>query len=142
MLTFKDYTMDQLQLPLSFEDFIPENHLVWVVNTIVDSLDLSSLYGRCKEGGCLAYHPRMMLKVMIYSYSQKVYSSCMIAKALRENVNFMWIAGVNQPDFRTVNRFRLQMKDIIQDVFFKVVKTPNREKLYQASESLFGWHKD
>ena len=66
----------------------------------------------------------------------------MIAKALRENVNFMWIAGVNQPDFRTVNRFRLQMKDIIQDVFFKVVKTPNREKLYQASELLFGWHKD
>ena len=35
MLTFKDYTMDQLQLPLSFEDFIPENHLVRVVNTIV-----------------------------------------------------------------------------------------------------------
>lgn len=110
MLTFKDYTMDQLQLPLSFEDFIPENHLVRVVNTIVDSLDLSSLYGRYKEGGCPAYHPRMMLKVMIYSYSQKVYSSRMIAKAFRENVNFMWIAGGNQPDFRTVNRFRLQMK--------------------------------
>ncbi len=93
-----------------------------VVNTIVDSLDLSSLYGRYKEGGCPAYHPRMMLKVMIYSYSQKVYSSRMIAKALRENVNFMWIAGGNQPDFRTVNRFRLHMKDIIEDVFFEVVK--------------------
>lgn len=53
MLTFKDYTTDQLQLPLSFEDFIPENHLVRVVNTIVDSLDLSSLYGRYKEGGAL-----------------------------------------------------------------------------------------
>ena len=59
---------------------------------------------------------------MIYSYSQKVYSSRMIAKALRENVNFMWIAGGNQPDFRTVNRFRLHMKDIIEDVFFEVVK--------------------
>ena len=46
----------------------------------------------------------------------------MIAKALRENVNFMWIAGGNQPDFRTVNRFRLHMKDIIEDVFFEVVK--------------------
>ena len=59
---------------------------------------------------------------MIYSYSQKIYSSRMIAKALRENVNFMWIAGGNQPDFRTINRFRLQMKDIIEDVFFEVVK--------------------
>ena len=49
MPTFKDYTMDQLQLPLSFEDFIPENHLVRVVNTVVDSLDLTSLYDRYKE---------------------------------------------------------------------------------------------
>ena len=122
MLTFKDYTMDQLQLPLSFEDFIPENHLVRVVNTIVDSLDLSPLYDRYKQGGCPAYHPRMMLKVMIYSYSQKTYSSRMIAKALRENINFMWIAGGNKPDFRTINRFRLQMKDIIEDIFYEVVK--------------------
>ena len=113
--------MDQLQLPLSFEDFIPENHLVRVVNTIVDSLDLSPLYDRYKQGGCPAYHPRMMLKVMIYSYSQKTYSSRMIAKALRENINFMWIAGGNKPDFRTINRFR-QMIDVIEDIFYEVVK--------------------
>ena len=122
MPTFKNYTMDQLQLPLSFEDFIPENHLVRVVNTIVDSLDLTPLYDRYKTGGCPAYHPQMMLKVMIYSYSQKVYSSRQIAKALRENINFMWIAGGNKPDFRTINRFRLDMKDVIEDVFYEVVK--------------------
>ena len=65
MPTFKDYTMDQLQLQLSFEDFIPENHLVRVVNTVVECLDLKPLYDRYKEGGCPAYHPKMMLKVMI-----------------------------------------------------------------------------
>ena len=128
MPTFKDYTMDQLQLPLSFDDFIPENHLVRVVNTIVDSLDLAPLYDRYKTGGCPAYHPRMMLKVMIYSYSQKLYSSRQIAKALRENINFMWIAGGNKPDFRTVNRFRLDMKDVIEDVFYDVVKLLIRKK--------------
>lgn len=122
MLTFKDYTMDQLQLPLSFEDFIPENHLVRVVNTVVDSLELKPLYDRYKEGGCPAYHPRMMLKVMIYSFTQKTYSSRQIAKALRENINYMWIAGGNKPDFRTINRFRLDMKDIIEDVFYEVIK--------------------
>jgi len=120
MPTFKDYTMNQL--PLSFEDFIPENHLVRVVNTIVDSLDLTPLYDRYKESGCPAYHPQMMLKVMIYSYSQKTYSSRQIAKVLRENITFMWIAGGNKPDFRTVNRFRLNMKEIIEDVFYEVVK--------------------
>ena len=121
MPTFKDYTMNQLQLPLSFEDFIPENHLVRVVNTVVDSLELKPLYDRYKEGGCPAYHPRMMLKVMIYSFSQKIYSSRQIAKALRENINFMWIAGGNKPDFRTINRFRLDMKDIIEDVFYEIL---------------------
>lgn len=114
--------MDQLQLPLSFEDLIPKNHLVRVVNTVVDSLDLFSLYDRYKDGGCPAYHPQMMLKVMIYSFSQKTYSSRQIAKALRENIYFMWIAGGNQPDFRTINRFRLDMKDIIEDVFYEVIK--------------------
>ena len=120
MPRFKDYTMNQLQLPLSFDDIIPENHLVRAVNTIVDSLSLDPLYDRYKEGGCPAYHPRMMLKIMIYSYTQKVYSSRQIAKALRENINFMWISGGNKPDFRTINRFRSDMKDIIDNVFYNV----------------------
>lgn len=114
--------MNQLQLPLSFEDFIPENHLVRVVNTVVDSLELKPLYDRYKKGGCSAYHPRMMSKVMIYSFTQKIYPSRQIAKALRENINYMWIAGGNQPDFRTINRFRLDMKDIIEDIFYEVIK--------------------
>ena len=73
---------------------------------------------------------------MIYSYSQKTYSSRMIAKALRENINFMWIAGGNKPDFRTINRFRLQMKDIIEDIFYEVVKLL-MEKGYIKMRSYF-----
>ena len=111
MPTFKDYTMNQLQLPPSFEELIPENHLVRVVNTVMDSLELKPLYDRYKEGGCPAYHLGMMLKVMIYLFSQKTYSSRQIAKALRKNINFMWIAGGDKPDFRTTNRFRLDMRE-------------------------------
>lgn len=121
MQTFKDYTPNQLQLPLSYGDIIPKDHLVRVVNTIVDELDLSTLYDRYPGGGCPAYHPQMMLKVMIFAYSQKIYSSRQIAKALRENINFIWLSGGNTPDFRTVNRFRSDMKDIIEDVFYDVV---------------------
>ena len=121
MPNFKDYTPDQLQLPLSYGDIIPKNHLVRVVNTIVDELDLSTLYDRYPGGGCPAYHPQMMLKVMIFAYSQKTYSSRQIAKALRENINFIWLSGGNTPDFRTINRFRSDMKDVIEDVFYEVV---------------------
>ena len=110
---FLDYTPDQLQLPLSYGDIIPKDHLVRVVNTIVDELDLSTLYDRYPGGGRPAYHPQMMLKVMIFAYSQKTYSSRQIAKALRENINFIWLSGGNTPDFRTINRFRSDMKDVM-----------------------------
>ena len=63
----------------------------------------------------------MMLKVMIFAYSQRIYSSRQIAKALRENINFIWLSGYNTPDFRTINRFRGDMKDVIEDVFYEVV---------------------
>ncbi|MDO4207954.1 MAG: IS1182 family transposase [Lachnospiraceae bacterium] len=119
---FKDYTPDQLQLPLSYEEIIPKDHLVRVVNTIVDELDLSALYDRYAGGGCPAYHPQMMLKIMIFAYSQKIYSSRQISKAIRENINFIWLAGGNRPDFRTINRFRSDMKDIIEDIFYEVVR--------------------
>ncbi|MBQ1690511.1 MAG: transposase, partial [Firmicutes bacterium] len=107
-----------------------------VVNTIVDELDLSTLYDRYPGGGCPAYHPQMMLKVMIFAYSQKIYSSRQIAKALRENINFIWLSGGNTPDFRTINRFRSDMKDIIEDVFYEIVHLLV-EKGYIRLESYF-----
>jgi transposase len=60
---------------------------------VVDSLDLEPILSEYKGGGTSSYHPRMMLKVLVYAYTQKVNSSRQIAKALRENVNFMWISG-------------------------------------------------
>jgi len=46
----------------------------------------------------------MMLKVLVYDYTQRIYSSRKIAKALRENVSFKWLSGGNRPYFRTINR--------------------------------------
>lgn len=65
----------------------------------------------------------MMLKVLVYAYTQKIYSSRQIAKALRENIHFMWLSGNNRPDFRTINRFRSTvMKGIIDNVFASVLE--------------------
>jgi hypothetical protein len=65
----------------------------------------------------------MMLKVLVYAYAQRVYASRQIAKALRENVNFMWLAGGNRPDFRTLNRFRgSRMKEVVDAVFVEVLE--------------------
>jgi transposase len=79
--------------------------------------------GQYKGGGTSSYHPRMMLKVLVYAYSQRIYSSRQIAKAVRENVNFMWLAGGNRPDFRTLNRFRSgRMRVAIGEVFAEVLE--------------------
>lgn len=90
---------------------------------MIEQLDLSALERQYKGGGTSAYHPKMLLKVIIYAYSQRTFSSRMIAKALRENVNYMWLSGMSRPDHRTINRFRGQiMKEVVEEVFYGVVE--------------------
>lgn len=117
------YTMDQLCLPMDLEEDIPSNHLVRVVNEAVNRLDDSIFSAAYPGGGRDSYHPKMLTKVMIYAYTQRIYSSRQIAKAVRENVMFMWIAGRQRPDFRTINRFRSErMKSILENVFTSVLQ--------------------
>ena len=119
IVTFKEYNMKQPSLlPPSLEELIPEHHLVRVVNRVVDALDITPLVAKYKGGGTSSYHPRMMLKVIVYAYSQKIYSSRKIEKALWENIGFMWISGGNRPDFHTINNFRSEtMKEAVRKVF-------------------------
>ena len=77
--------MNQLQLPTNLEDLIPEDHLVRVVHSAIEKMDVKPLLARYKGGGTSSYHPKMMLKVLVYAYTQRIYSSRQIAKALREN---------------------------------------------------------
>ncbi len=123
-VTFKPYSQEQaMLLPPSLEELIAEDHLVRVVNQVVDEMDISAIVAKYKGGGTSAYHPRMMLKVLIYAYVERNYSSRQIAKALRENVNFMWLSGMNRPDHRTINGFRGErMKGAIEEVFASVVE--------------------
>ncbi|AZR72140.1 transposase [Anoxybacter fermentans] len=121
--TFIEYNMNQTMLPLSFDVFIPENHLVRVVNSAIERMNIEPLLEKYKGGGRSSYHPKMMLKVIVYAYTQRIYSSRRIAKALRENIYFMWLSGNNKPDFRTINRFRSEiMKDVIDEVFASVLE--------------------
>lgn len=123
-VTFKEYAMNQqFLLPPSLDELIPANHQVRVIEQAIERMNIEPLLKQYKGGGRSNYHPKMMLKVLVYAYSQKVYSSRMIAKALRENINFMWISGNNRPDFRTLNRFRSStMKNAIEEVFGAIVE--------------------
>jgi transposase len=121
---FKEYTQGQVVLlPTDLEAQIPPKHLVRVVNTAIEKMDLSAMLAQYKGGGTSSYHPKMLLKVLIYAYTQQLYSSRKIAKALRENIYFMWLSGNQQPDFRTINRFRSEVvKDVIEEMFTSVLE--------------------
>lgn len=129
---FIEYSMNQLYLPMNLEEDIPENHLVRVVNAAVNQLSDSVFSSAYPGGGRDSYHPKMLTKVIIYAYTQRIYSSRQIAKAVRENIMFMWIAGRQRPDFRTINRFRSErMKEVLEAVFTAVLKLLVEEKYIQ-----------
>jgi len=129
--------MDQLYLPMDLEEEIPKNHLVRVVNAAVNRLDEAIFDAAYPGGGRDSYHPKMLTKVIIYAYTQRIYSSRQIAKAIRENIAFMWIAGRQRPDFRTINRFRSErMKSVLESIFTAVLE------FLAARTLLCGWNQD
>lgn len=120
---YMQYNMNQQYLPMDLETEIPANHIVRVVNDAVDQLKDAVFDEAYPGGGRDPYHPKMLTKVVMYAYTQRIYSSRQIAKAVRENVPFMWIAARQKPDFRTINRFRsVRLKDVLQKVFTAVLE--------------------
>ncbi len=108
--------------PENIFDKIPKNHPVYIVNSVVDSLDISCILSQYKGGGTSAYHPKTMLKILFYSYLSNIYSCRKIEKALKENIHFMWLSGMLVPNFRTINDFRSKrLKNHIHNLFSEVV---------------------
>lgn len=131
-ITHKSYNQnDSLLLPPSLGELIPPTHPVRVVNNILDRLDISEIESTYKGGGTSSYHPRMLLKVVVYAYLCNVYSGRQMEKLLYENIHFMWLSGMSRPDFRTINRFRSERLagGRLDGVFTKVVELLNEEGL-------------
>ena len=106
----------------SYDDLVPVNHPVRIVNTIIDQIDISALERSYKGGGTSSYHPRMLLKVIIYAYLRNMYSSRKIEQALQENIHFMWLSGQSKPDHNTINDFRgKRLKGKFKNIFNQVV---------------------
>ena len=124
-ITYKPYEQHQAFLiPPSVDELIPVDHLVRLVSGVIDEMGIEKLLRKYQVGGGASrYHPVMMTKVFVYGYMTKVCSSRMLAKAVRENVMFMWLAGNQKPDFRTLNDFRGKLlKGVMEEIFVTAVK--------------------
>jgi transposase len=121
---FKPYLQkQQMLIPPSLDELVPVDHPARIIDALVEGIDLSPLYETYAGGGTSSYDPGMLLKVLVYAYSQRTYSSRRIAQALKENVAYMWLAGGSTPDFRTLASFRSgRLKEVIGGVFGATVE--------------------
>ena len=112
---------DRLFFLLNPNDDIAENDPVRIVDAIVEGLDLKAFQKLYRERGRCAYHPKMMLKIILYAYMNNIYSCRKIEKSVRRDIHFIWLAAQERPDFVTINRFRNRVKNEINNIFTQTV---------------------
>lgn len=108
-------------LPPSVEEFVLPDAPVRILSEIIDRLDCRCLYYRYAGGGAPAYEPVMMLKVLVFGYSQGIRSSRKLARALEHDLRFMFLSGMSRPDFHTLCRFRKENPEFIKGMFTQTV---------------------
>ena len=119
---YRNYNPKQMILfPQRLDQDIAENDPVRIVDAVIDGLKLDHFRKLYKERGRSPYHPKMMLKAILYGYMNNLYSCRKIEAALKRDIHFIWLAGYEQPDFNTINRFRNRVKEEINQVFTQLV---------------------
>ena len=120
---FKSFNREQeFLLPPSLNELIQKDDLVFLITEVVELLDLEPLYNNYSSLGRHAYHPAILLSVLFYAYAQGVFSSRKIAERLCYDVRFMYLAGMQTPDFRTISDFRKDNIDLLKSYFVAIVR--------------------
>ena len=123
-----DNQKEILLFPPSLEEKIPATHSVRVVNTVIDNLNVDSILDSYRGGGNSCFHPRQMLKILVYAYLNNIYSSRRIEQCLQENIYYMWLGGGITPDHRTINYFRgKRLKGCFDTLFTQIVELLHKE---------------
>ncbi|MBV9481739.1 MAG: IS1182 family transposase [Acidobacteria bacterium] len=123
--SYRAYVPEQdLLLPPSLRDWLPEDHLAYFVSDVVDQLDLRAIESVYEEEdrGQPPYHPRMMTKILLYGYCVGVFSSRRMQKKIAEDVGFRVLAAGNEPDFRTISDFRKLHLPVLEGLFDQVLQ--------------------
>jgi len=122
-IRYKPYTQDILiEVPLLLKEVVKDNVQVQIVNEVVNRISLEKLSVYYSGKGCPPFHPLMLIKVWVYGFCNKIYTSRPLAKKLREDLCFMWLAGGQRPCFKTLSEFRgKRMEGMIEEVFKEVL---------------------
>jgi len=112
------------------EELIPSNHSVRIMDMVVEQLDFEEIYRSYSEEGQPGYHPKMLLKILLYGYSTGIRSSRKIAEKTKSDVFYMYLSAMQRPDFRTISDFRLYKREYIISYFKQVLELCKEAGLY------------
>jgi transposase len=122
-LNVREYNnKDKLLFPAAIGDYLPQDHLARVIDEVVEQLDLRCLYNKVACVGNPSYHPKMMLKILFYGYATSNFSSRRIKKELETDVAFIFLSGMQKPDFRTISDFRKNNFKELSEIFVQIVR--------------------
>src|ERR1700743_700695 len=138
-VVFKPYDPDQLTLlPYKLEELVPPGHPVRIVKQVVDAIDIKPINTSDKGGGASSFHPRLMLKLLVYDYLTNTYSSRKLEDQASHNVHFMWLLGMKKPDHNTINRFRSEkLSGILKQIFSQIVLLLAEQGIVSLKEAVF-----
>lgn len=125
-----DRTTDFL-LPPSVQEWLPEQHLARYIANVVDSLDLSEIERAYAGRGSDAYHPAMLMSLLIYGYATGVFSSRQIERATYDSLAFRYLACNRHPDHDTLATFRRRFGAQFEAVFVQVLEIAHANRLSQ-----------
>jgi len=133
MAYIKSFKNQSWLLPPSLEDIIPEDHICYLVEGLVSLLDFTTFDVRYSGPGHPAYHPRILIKILVMGVLDRVRSSRELAKNARENIVYMFLAEKATPDFRTISDFRKNNPDLVKEVFKHTVTLAKQNGMIDLS---------
>ena len=138
-VVFKPYIQNQIQLlPPSLDELVEAKHPCRIVNEVIEKIDIRPINRKYKGGGASSYHPRLLLKVLVYGYLTNTYSSRKLEEQVKQNIYFMWLCGMKTPDHNTINRFRSEkLSGILREIFSQIVLLLAEEGVVSLKEAVY-----
>ncbi|AQS53797.1 hypothetical protein BW727_101430 [Jeotgalibaca dankookensis] len=135
---YKKYNTNQTTLPLELSALLPQDHLVFVIDEFIESLDWSAYPLFEASEGRPGYHPRLLIKALLFAYSEGIFSGRKMEKTMLENIAMMWLVSQETISYRTINRFRSSLfcQNLLPELFAEFAAKLKTENMV-TMETLF-----
>lgn len=134
-LNIRPYNNKELLLfPASVGDYLSKDDLAHVIDEAVDEIDLGPYYNKISDVGNPPYHPALMIKIWFYGYATKTYSSRKIEEKLYKDVAFIYLAGMQKPDFKAISEFRRKNLSELRNSFVDILQICHRLGMTKLGE--------